>query len=255
MTTNLKSQDLENGVRVLTLSRPPVNALTVPYLEELEAAFDEIDKDDSVCALVLNSDLRVFSAGLDLKEALAFSATEQTAIVDGLNAAYCRLYAISKPVIAAINRAAIAGGLFFPLGSDYVVADASAKFGLTEIRVGVIFPYGALEVARAEMPPLSFNQIMLSGNNVGAKEALTMGIVNEVVEPDQLQTRAIEIAQDYARIPPLAFANIKAQMRKPVLDRISQVIADKSDPARIGWFTDETVQAMSALLESATKKG
>ncbi len=254
MTAHLKSQNLENGVRLLTLSRPPVNALNATYLADLESAFDEIDKDKSVRALVLNSDLGVFSAGMDLKEALAFSRTEQTAIVDGLNAAYGRLYGVSKPVIVAINRAAIAGGLFFALVADYALADKGAKLGLTEVRVGVDFPVGAMEIARAEMSPATFKRILLSGQNVDAGEAQTMGIVNEVAEASDLKDRAIEVAQDYARIPPLAFANIKAQMRKPVLDQISRVVADKSDPARDGWFTDETVEAMSALLVAATKK-
>jgi enoyl-CoA hydratase/carnithine racemase len=254
MTTHLKSQDQENGVRMLTLSRPPVNALNAAYLSELESAFDKIDKDETVRVLVLNSDLGVFSAGMDLKEALAFSPTEQTAIVDGLNAAYGRLYGVSKPVIVAINRAAIAGGLFFALVADYALADKGAKLGLTEVRVGVDFPVGALEIARAEMSPATFKRILLSGQNVDAAEAQTMGIINEITEPDDLTNRAIEMARDYARIPPIAFASIKAQMRKTVLDRIARVIADKSDPARDGWFTDETVAAMSALLAAATIK-
>ncbi len=254
MTTHLKSQDLENGIRLLTLSRPPVNALNAAYLGELESAFDDVDKDKSVRALVIDSDLRVFSAGMDLKEALAFSPTEQTAIVDGLNAAYGKLYGVSKPVIVAINRAAIAGGMFFALVADYALADKGAKLGLTEVRVGVNFPVGALEIARAEMSPATFKRILLSGQNVDAAEAQRMGIVSEVTDPDELTDRALEVAHDYARIPPLAFANIKAQMRKSVLDRVARVIADKSDPTRDGWFTDETVQAMSALLEAATKK-
>ncbi len=254
MTANLKSQVLDHGVRVLTLSRAPVNALNAAYLAELETAFDDFDRDSAVRALVIVSDLKVFSAGMDLKEALQFSAAEQTAIVDGLNATYSRLYGVSKPVIVAINRAAIAGGMFFALVADYALADKGAKLGLTEVRVGVNFPVGALEIARAEMPPATFKRILLSGQNVDAAEAQAMGIVNEVAEADDLAARAIEVAQDYARIPPLAFANIKAQMRKSVLDRVARVVADKSDPARDGWFTHETVEAMSALLAAATKK-
>ena len=175
MSPHLKSQDLENGIRLLTLSRAPVNALNANYLGELEAAFDKIDNDDSVRVLVLNSDLKVFSAGMDLKEALAFTATEQTAIVDGLNATYGRLYALSKPVIVAINRAAIAGGMFFALVADYALADRGASLGLTEVRVGVDFPVGALEIARAEMAPATFKRILLSGRNCRCRRSPQAG--------------------------------------------------------------------------------
>lgn len=254
MSKNWKLEDIGSGVHVMTLSRAPVNAVNPAYLDELDKAFIEIGENDAVQALILNSDLKVFSAGMDLKEAKGFTSEDQTAVVDGLNTTYARLYALPKPVIAAVNRAAIAGGLFFALAADYAIADKGAKLGLTEVRVGVDFPLGALEIARAEMTPLTFKRVLLSGLNFAAEEAKDMGLVNEVVASADLMPRAIEIAKSYATTPPLAFANVKAQMRKAVNDLCADVIAKKSDPARDGWFTDETLDSLTALLDSATGK-
>ncbi len=251
---NLKTEDLGDGIRLLTLSRAPVNALNAGFLGELEVAFRDANEDDAVRVLLLNSDLKVLSAGMDLKEASEFTDADQTAIVDGLNATYLELYRMPKPVITVVNRAAIAGGMFFVLASDFSLADTGAVLGLTEVRVGVDFPICAMEIARAEMPPLTFKRIVLSGQNVVAEDAVPMGLINEVIAPDALMDRALEIAHEYARIPQLTFASVKTQMRKSIVDKVTKVVADKSDPKRHGWFNEETLDAMSALLAAATKK-
>ena len=251
---NLNSEDIGDGIRRLTMSRAPVNALNGEFLIELEAAFRNANEDKTVRVLLLNSDLKVLCAGMDLKEASEFSDAEQTAIVDGMNATYLELYRMTKPVITLVNRAAIAGGMFFVLASDFTLADTGAKLGLTEVRVGVDFPVCPMEIARAEMTPLTFKRILLSGQNVVAEDAVTMGLINEVVAPDALMDRGLEIAREYARIPPLTFASIKTQMRKSIVDKVTKVVADKSDPKRRGWYNEETRDAMSTLLAAATKK-
>lgn len=253
MSDNLNCENAGNGVSILSFNRAPVNALNPGYLTEIDAALAKLGNDDTVRAVVLSSSLKVFSAGMDLKEAVQFSKAEQTAVVDGLNATYTRLYSLPKPVITAANGAAIAGGLFFILAADYTVASERGKFGLTEARVGVNFPIAPLEIARAALNPAAFRQIMLGGNLISAAKALDMGMVDEVVAPEGVLERSITVARDYATIPPRTFASIKAQMRAGELHLINETIADKSDPTRDGWYTDETTGAMQALLEAATK--
>ncbi len=253
MSDNLDREDAAGGVTILTLKRAPVNALNPDYLSEIEATLSAIDADSSVRALVLTSGLKVFSAGMDLKEAIDFTDADQTAVVDGLNATYTRLYAMSKPVITAANGAAIAGGLFFILATDYTVARQRAKFGLTEVRVGVNFPVAPLEIARATLSPAAFRQVLLGGNLLDAAVAKEMGIVDEVVEPDDVMERALAVARNYAAIPPKTYASVKMQMRKNELDLISRVLAEGTDTTRNSWYSDETRGAMTALLEAATR--
>lgn len=254
MSDNLSREDAGNGVCVLSFNRAPVNALNPQYLGEMEAELADLENDTNVRAVVLTSGLKVFSAGMDLKEAMEFSKDEQRAVVEGLNGTYTRLYALSKPVITAANGAAIAGGLFFILAADYTIASERGKFGLTEARVGVNFPVAPLEIARAALNPAAFRQIMLGGNLVDAQAAKDMGMVDEVVPPEGVLERAITVARDYASIPPKTYAAIKAQMREGELNLIRSVMEEQSDPTLDGWYSDETKPAMAALLEAATKK-
>lgn len=254
MTEFFRTRDAGEGITIVTLSRAPVNALTPAYLFELADSFNRLGADENVRAVVITSDLKVFSAGMDLKEAQAFGIEEQTAIVDGLSICYAALYGLPKPTITAANGAAIAGGLFFLLAADYSIAVERGKFGLTEVRVGIDFPVGPLEIARAELTPQVFRQMLLSGRNYDAHAAMAMGVVDEVIAAEDLMTRALSIARDYAAIPPLAFSKVKAQMRAGTLKRVNDTVSAKTDPTRTGWFSDETDGAMKALLAAATAK-
>ncbi len=253
MTENLTRIDHDGGITELVLARQPVNALNPEFMKEISDRLAEIDSAAGVRAVVITSALPVFSAGMDLKEAQNFTVSEQTDVVDGLNETFCRLYGIRKPMVVAINGAAVAGGLFFALAADYAVARQGARFGLTEVRVGVDFPVGPLQIARAELTPQACRRLMLGGRNMDAQTARNLGVLDEVVDAGSVLPRAMEVALDFASIPAVAYARVKAQLRSTTLRTINDAIESQSDPARNGWFTDETRDAMAALL-AATRK-
>ena len=254
MTEHIVRKDFDGGITQLILDRPPVNALNPAFLNAIHDRLVEIESDAGVHALVIASGLPVFSAGLDLREVQNFSIADQVAVVDVLNANLYHLYGMNKPVVAAVDGAAIAGGLFFVLASDYAVAREDAKIGLTEVRVGVNFPVAPLEIARAELAPAVSRKLMLGGLNVDTGVAQKMGIVDEVVGAGAVLPRAMDVARDYASIPPLAYAGVKTQLRAGALTIIKDAISGQCDPARAGWFTDETRAAMKMLLAAATRK-
>ena len=142
-----------DAVVVARLDRPPVNALNPAWLTEIGAAFEALDRDDGVRAVVLAGAGKTLSAGMDLKELQSFTAEDQRAMVMALNTTYGKIYGLGKPVVCAAHGAAIAGGLFFVLVSDYCVAGERAVFGLAEVRVGVRFPVGPLAIAMKERFP------------------------------------------------------------------------------------------------------
>lgn len=254
MADYLHEEDLGEGVRVLRLDRPPASALNTPFLLSIERRLTELSHMESLRALILTGTGKVLSAGLDLKEAVGFSLEEQTAVCDALNRAYGALYGFPKPVICAINGHAIAGGFFFVLGADYRIAAAGSRFGLTEVRVGVRFPVAAMEIAREELSSTMSRRFLLSGRNIQADEALDHKVLDEVVAQDEVMGRAIEVARDYATIPPLAYADVKHQLRGPVMSKIRDAIDNGNDPTLDGWFTDESRSAAAALLAAATQK-
>lgn len=254
MAEYLEEEDLGGGLRVLRLNRPPASALNTPFLLSIEQRLNELAANPDVKALILTGTNRVLSAGLDLKEAVGFDLQDQTDVVDGLNRAYGALYGFPKPTIAAINGHAIAGGFFFVLGCDYRIASDAARFGLTEVRVGVRFPVAAIEMAKVELSPTMSRRLLLSGRNIKADEALDHKILDEVLPADQVMARAKEIAADYASIPPIAYADVKAQTRGGTMALIRDAIDNRTDPCLDGWFTRETRDTAAALLAAATKK-
>lgn len=241
-------QDLGEGVSCLTLNRAPVNALNPDFLQAFADRLDELAEDNTVRAVIIDSAFKVFSAGLDLKEAQCFDLVAQQAIVRGLNVSFTKLFSFPKPTIAAVRGAAIAGGLFFVLASDYRVAAPNAKFGLAEIRVGADFPIGPLEIARAMLDPNVFRRLMLGGKPVAADAALSAGILDAVVEASLLRDAAVDVARDYARIPPKTYAAVKRQMRSGTIAVIRDAMANGANTPADGWFNDETRDAMAAMI-------
>jgi enoyl-CoA hydratase/carnithine racemase len=206
----------DGGVAELRLDRPPVNALNAAFLAEFHRAVDELAVDSGVRAVVLTGAGKTLSGGMDLKELQAFTDDDQRAMVTGLNATYAAIYGLPKPVVCAAHGAAIAGGLFFVLASDYRIAGERAQFGLAEVRVGVRFPVGPFAIARHELSADACRRFMLGGRNHDAATALALGVVDEVVPTAQVLSRALEVAAEYGAVPPRTFAETKHQLRAEV---------------------------------------
>ena len=241
----LKVEKCDGGVSRIALNRAPVNALTPEFLQDFAGLLRDLEGDAETKAVVLASPFKVFSAGLDLKEAREFDKDAQQAIVKGLNDGFEALYRFSKPTVVAVNGAAIAGGLFFVLAADHRIADPRAKFGLAEVRVGPDFPVGPLEIARQELAPADLRRLMLSGKPMSADQALAAGIVDRLSEGDQLQGDALRAAQDFAKIPPKTYASVKRQIRGDALERIKNGVAREAGK---DWYNEETRAAMAAMI-------
>ncbi len=247
-TDLLLREDKPGGIAIVTLNRAPVNALSPALLMEFGALMDQLAADDAVRAVVIRSAFKVFSAGLDLKEAQGFDLAAQRAVVEGLNTGFLRLFACPKPTVAALGGAAIAGGLFFGLASDMRVATPRAQLGLAEVRVGVDFPVGPMEIARATLSPEMLRRLMLSGQPIGAETAARAGIVDTLAEEGELMETALSTAHGLAGHPPRAYAAVKRQIRGDTIARIEAAIAAGANAPEDGWFTDETTAAMRRMI-------
>ncbi|WP_240310388.1 enoyl-CoA hydratase/isomerase family protein [Pseudosulfitobacter sp. DSM 107133] len=239
--------DHGDGIVELVLNRAPVNALEPETLMGFRNVMNALSGDNDVRAIVLSSGCKVFSAGLNLKQAQHFIRDDQRAIVDGLNQGFMALFACPKPVICAINGPAIAGGLFFVLASDHRIAVPRAQFGLAEVRVGVGFPAGPLGIARAMLDSNMTRRMMMRGQPIDSKSALAAGLVDEIVESDGLGQAALNAAREFAQIPPTAYASVKAQLRGDTIAQIEQAVETES-AANLPWFTDETATAMARMI-------
>ena len=245
---NSRVEHLRDGLAELVLCRPPVNALTPAFLDELEAQVDELTSDPGVRAVLIRSDGGALSAGMDLKAAQAFEREEEEHAARAFTTTFRKLYALPKPVVCAVAGPAIAGGFFFVLAADIRLATPAASFGLAEIRVGATLPVGPLEIARAELRASVFRRLLLTGLPVDAEVARAAGIVDLIVHDRQLLDTARTQALRLAEVLPEAYARTKADMRRPALQAIDAAIAAGAHDAGKGWFLQGTREAMKAML-------
>lgn len=234
-------------VAVVTLDRPPANAMTSSSLNGLADLIDELGTDDDdLRGIVLTGAGRSFSAGLDLKALQGSGDAAQEDLIEALNRAFLTAYACPRLMVAAVNGHAIAGGLVLALCCDVrLVADVALAAGLAEVRVSVVFPLGALEVVRNELPPSVLRRLVLDGRPIGAADSVDLGVFDRLVAADALLDEAVAAAADGP--PPDGFAKIKEQLRRPALERMRAVIGG-GDPLTRPWLTAETFAAAAAAL-------
>lgn len=248
MTASMIDVVHQGPIAIVTLMRLPANAMNLELTEEIATVFQDLAKDRSVRSVVLTGRGKSFCAGVDLKIVPNFDQADQRRMVEALNRAFYAVYSCPFPVVAAINGHAIAGGLVLALCCDWRIAVKTPLLaGLAEVRVGVPYPVGAMEVARAELRPDVARQLVLFGQNMTGAAAVEAGVFDEVVDRAELLPRALVKASEFAALPQMAFARSKRQLRSRAYEAIEAAIAG-SEPLLNGWLSAETLQAAAAVL-------
>jgi methylglutaconyl-CoA hydratase len=184
------------GVATITLNRPDKrNAISFELIEDLQGALDEIAKSDAL-VLILTGAGKAFCSGLDLdnlKALLGRSPEQNLQDSQTMVRLFRALYEFPKVTIAAVNGAAIAGGTGLALLCDFTLAVPEAKFGYTEVRIGFVPAIVSTFLLR-QVGEKQARDLLLTGRLFGADEAARMGLINEIVPPESLMTRARELA-------------------------------------------------------------
>ena len=239
------------GIAVVTFARPPVNAMDSASLEELTSTFERLADDATVKAAVLTGEGNAFSAGLDLKTVPNLDLAGQHRLIAALNDSFGTLYAWPKPLVAAVNGHAMAGGLVAALCADWrVAANVPLKASLAEVRVGVKLPVAALQVAIGALAPPTARRMVLFSEIVDVASALSLGVFDESVPADLLLPQAFDRARRFAALPPQAFATTKRELRALALARIADARAG-SEPRYSDWIGEETKVAARGALRPA----
>jgi enoyl-CoA hydratase len=226
----LRNHDAD--VAVLTVDRPPANAMDVTLLRELLDAIEQV-ANDPPRALVLAGRPGFFSAGADLKLIPGYGPEEQRRMVASINAMALGVYALPCPVVGAITGHAIAGGLVLSLCTDIRVASSTGRYGLTEVKVGVAYPQAAIGVVAAELAPHAARVLALGNELIDAAECVRLGVFDEVVEPDLVPVRALELAAGLAAFPADVYARTKRELRGAATWRLRAAATE--DPLLARW--------------------
>lgn len=220
MSGGVEARD-EGSVRILTLTRPPGNALGRETLAALSAGIEAASADSKVRALVLASGLpKYFSSGLDIAEIMQLPPERRHEVFEAMLGAYRGLLSSPKPVVGALSGAAILGGWIVAMGCDWrVLAEESGKVALSEVRLGLT-PTPALvsRLAHLSRDPRVVKEMVLRGKTLRAAEAFEAGLVDELAPEAEVAARAVSLARKLAKSAPAAFARIKAGLNAPFLD-------------------------------------
>lgn len=221
-----------DAIAVLTIDRPPANALAPEMLDDSRRILASLH-DDPPAAAVLTGTGRFFSAGLDLREVPDLSPDDQLRMAEGINEAFDAWYALGLPLVSAVNGHAVAGGLILAMCGDHRVGVADARYGLTEVKVGIPYPSSAMAIVRAELTAQSARRLTLRGELFDGHVALGLGILDEL--SDDPLARALEVATELAELPSATFATVKASLR-----------GGEAPEGR--WLNDETRAAAERML-------
>jgi enoyl-CoA hydratase/carnithine racemase len=208
---------------VVTLQRGKANALNGAMVEELNSAFDEAARDESIRGVVLVSGCRdFFCSGFDVHEVFGYDRETMTLFFARFIDLCETVYLLPKPVVAAVSGHAVAGGAILALSCDLrIVERGPYSFALNEINLGVVLPPGIIRMVLTAIPPGVARELLLSGAPLNPERTFELGIANELVEPCKALERAMERCLDLARKPQGAFAALKHTLRELAGHRVS----------------------------------
>ena len=224
-----------DGTLLVTIDRPPVNALDLDAMAALEQTFAAATREIPQGGVVVTGGGDVFSAGVDTRAFARYGRDQRRTLVQAITRMVARLLAIPVPVVAAVNGHALGGGFVLMLACDYrIAADVeAAKLGMTEARAGIPFPAGPLEILRHELAPELLRRLTLTSAVVGVRELAVSRTIDELCAAADLTSRSIAQAKTLASQP--AFRTVKRQIRGELLERVAALAAAGRD-AFLGDF-------------------
>jgi len=205
-----------NEIVTVTLERGKVNAITEEVVAELKESLRELSVDTSVRAVILTGRGKFFSFGFDVPHFMNYTKDAFTGFLRSFTRLYTDLFLFPKPVVAALNGHAIAGGCMLATACDCrLMVSGKAKISLNEVTFGSSVLAGSVEMLKACVGDRNAQTILLTGGMFSAEDALEMGLVDDVIPEVTLEDRAAMVAEEMARADQQAFASIKKLLRGP----------------------------------------
>ncbi len=203
----------ENGTLVITINRPDkMNALNKDVIEELGSALEKVYSDSEIkSAIITGAGEKAFVAGADISEFLSLGAEGGAALAQkGRELVFDKIENCPKPIIAAVNGFSLGGGCELAMACHFRVASENAKFGQPEVNLGLIPGYGGTQRLTRLVGRGKALEMLMTADMVGAAEALSLGLVNHVVSPEELLPKAHAILQKIHTKAPIAIEKIIA---------------------------------------------
>jgi len=248
------NERIEDGIIIATFEHGKTNSITLETLRRLRDIVKKANEDDGIRGIILTGAGRVFCSGFDLPMFLGFKNVDEiVTFFHEEEEILLELFTCRKPVISALNGAAVAGGLIFAMAADYRIVKNHPKItiGMSEIKIGLPLSLAQSGVMRFGYDSdKKFTDLMYFGRMLNVNEAKDLAIVDEIVEEDQLMPRAKEVIAAWIDHPGRAFIKLKEGLKKPVADRIRERIRAENWQDTLNCFFKEDVRAALEFVRS-----
>ncbi|MEW6472719.1 MAG: enoyl-CoA hydratase/isomerase family protein [Actinomycetota bacterium] len=249
----IERKQVSDNVTVVRFDHGPVSALDLEFLVALRAELAELSDEGS--ALVLTGTGPAFSAGVDLFRILEGGDAYVADFIPALSGAFDDLFAYRRPVVAAVNGHAIAGGGIIACCADHrIMADGKGRIGFPEILLGVAFPASALAAVRCATGDTGVADLIYSGATLLPAEAQRRGLIDEVVPEAELLDRAVAKAEQLAALVPAAFTHAKHSLRDRFWTEVDSTGRQRDAEMFEVWKSPQTMAAIAAYVEKTIGK-
>jgi enoyl-CoA hydratase/carnithine racemase len=211
---------LDGNIALIEIHRPPHNYFDAKLIEDLADAFEAMDNDHDCRAIVLASEGRSFCAGANFSASVARADDEVAATTSRLYHNAVRLFACVKPIVAAIQGAAIGGGFGLALVADFRVVSPDARFGANFVKLGIHPGFGLTYTLPRIVGIQRASLMFYTGRRITGEEAVAWGLGDVLAAPDRLREEALKLATEIAECAPLAVQSTRATMRRGLADAV-----------------------------------
>jgi enoyl-CoA hydratase/carnithine racemase len=249
--------DITDHIATVTLNRPEImNALNWTAYDELEGIFRDLQKNTDVRCIVITGAGRAFCSGDDVKEIMAAAGggTRLREIRPGTTPAARAILDCDRPIIAAVNGAAVGWGMDLSLMADFRIASQKAKFGELFIKRGLVADVGGMVRLPKLIGPQRAAELLFTGDVIDAEKALELGIVMSVVPQDDLMDEARSLATRIAANPPLAVRYLKEGLRRSYYGEYEEMGNWVSQTLGVLFKTEDHKEGVASFLEKREPK-
>lgn len=247
-------ENIEDGIAIITLSHGATNSITLDTLRQIDAILKKVNSDDALKGVVLTGEGRFFSSGFHLPDFIGFKTIEEIyAWFDEEEELLVNFFTCDKPVVCAMNGHSAAAGLIWAMASDYrlVKNHPKIKLGMSEIKIGLPLSAAQSTVVRYGLDSeRTYRDVMFFGEMMGVEKAREIGMVDEIVEEDQLLPRAKEIVKTWIDTPNRPFIPIKKLMKKEFVDNIREGLNDGGWKEGLSCFLTDEVRGTLEFVQS-----
>ncbi|MEF9931498.1 MAG: short-chain-enoyl-CoA hydratase, partial [Bacteroidales bacterium] len=240
----------QGKICIVKINNPQaMNALNSTVLEELNNAFTNIGNDCNISAVIITGEGRAFVAGADISQMATMNAIEGKKFGEFGASVFRKIELLDKPVIAAINGFALGGGCELAMACDIRIASVKAKMGQPEVGLGITPGFSGTQRLSRIVGIGKAKELIYTADIIDAMEAYRIGLVNKIVEPNELIPAAMEMALKIAKKAPIAIKYSKEAINKGLQTDIDTAIAIESNLFGLCFSTEDQKNGMQAFLE------